>query len=666
MKTNQFVFLLATCILAALMPGVLYGQPASRVDSLYNELIVHFDELPEDSNTVKKMYEYAILCAENEGAWNSLKQPEVCYEGFRMSQRIGYQKGLQDFVSVLKQSFKQSEELPLIVVHTYPDAVNRKTFRLLHQFRKELHGGTVDYYSQAYDFYMSRKMFREAGIVRFWNAISYYDTENFAGAGIMFSEARTCFLTASDHYYLSRVALFYGCSHYYSGNYPAAINEFNLSENECLIIKDTSSLIKTLYNRGEGYLAICEYQNALDDFQQAYSLDTLSGNTIASESGQLKFARVYYALNQYSRSIQIAKLVLENARIKKDKIAETDALYFLSLVLVDAGQKDVAVDFLLDFIYLRDSLFTAEVNSFFDERELHWINKLGRQGTYQAFIDHERNKYFVEWRKSRLVVWGVIFLAIILAVFGIVLYRSNKNKKQANIYLNQLDKTRNLFFSIIAHDLRGPLIATDYMLKPAISHAEEKNDQVLVSSLKEIEMQNSRRKLLLDNLLSWAAMQRGSMKCNLQPVAIKPLIEKVISFCQFAAKQTGASVIIDQLPDVTLLADPDMMELIMRNLIDNSLKHGGHEVEIKISGAVEGPNLRFTFDDNGKGMSEEAVEKFISGTTPDNTGNSKLGLSLIRYFIEQQNGKIFVQSTTAGCSLSFTIPLLINDKTNEV
>lgn len=643
------------------LSGVVSSQPVSRVDSLFQELVVHSEEVAEDSNSVKKYYEYAILCAENEGAWNTNKQPEVCYIGFGMSQRIGYQKGIDDFLYVLKKCYNQNEDLPLIVVHTYRDAVGRDTLRLLHQYRKKLHGGTVDWYRQAFENYRDRKMYRHAGIVRFWNALAYYDSESYNETIKLLSEARNYLTIISDHHYLLRIALFSGCSFFYSFNYLAALKEFDIAEEECLILKDSTALALLLYNRGEARMAQKEYQLALNDFQRAFKIEILQGDTCSNIYGQLRIARAFFALKQYGKCVQTTKNAIIRANEKRDKTGEADALFLISSALMESGDKASAADYLREFVYLRDSLFTAELNEFVNDREFFWINKLGRQETYKAFVDHEREKYFVELKKSKLTLWSILILVFVLTLVGLLLFQSNRSRRKANAYLSQLDRTRNLFFSIIAHDLRGPLIATDYLLKPAINLAEEKNEYDLVSSLKEIETQNSRKKLLLDNLLSWAAMQRGSMKCNLQPVEIKPLTEKVVSFCHFAAKQSGASVIIDQKADVTLLADPDMMELIMRNLIDNSLKHGGHGVEILINGVVEGPNLRISFTDNGKGMSKEAAEIFSAGSTPDDTGSSKLGLSLIRHFVEQQNGQILMQSNTDGFSVSFTIPLYSNN-----
>jgi len=649
------------CVFVFQLAQNIAAQSVLRANQLYDELFVHANELTDNVENVHKYYEYALLCSENEGAWDALKEPEVCFYGLEMSIRLRYQKGIDDFLGVLKQCYYQNEIFPEIENVTYPESVSRKTLRLLQQRRKVLHGGTVDWYERAYLIYMNQHMFREAGIVSFWNALAFYDLENFSQAHHLFAQAKRCFRVVNDDRYLMKTSLFEGCTYYFEKQYSNAINELNTAASLCVKNKDTIAYPSVLNNRGETYLAMNEPVLALNDFSEALRFLVLLQDTNRAISLRIKLAHAHYLLERYQICIETLQQAIESANRSANKHHKVNALYLLACSQSKAGNAADANISFQQFILLRDSLFTAEVDSLANEREYFWINKLGRQITNQAFIDHERNKYFVELRKSKLIVFGVVILALLLAVVGIVLYRSGKNKKRANDYLSQLDKTRNLFFSIIAHDLRGPLIATDYLLKPAISLAEQKGETELFSSLKEIETQNIRRKLLLDNLLSWAALQRGSMKCNLQPVSIKPLVEKVVSFCHFAAKQTDASVIIDQMPDVTLSADPDMMQLILRNLIDNSLKHGGRGVEIQINGVSEGPNLRITFADNGKGMSKEAVDAFNSKSTPDDTGSSRLGLSLIRYFVAEQNGQIVLQSNKDGFSISCTIPLYVNN-----
>jgi len=638
------------------------AQSVIRANQLYDELVVHSDETTDNIENVQKYYEYALLCSANEGAWDTSKEPEFCFNGFYMSMRLGYQKGLDDLIGVLKQCYHQNEILPEIEHVSYPEVISRRMLRLLQQRRKVLHGGSIDWYDVAFKCFLSRNMWREAGIVGFWHALTFYDQESYNHAHSLFARARKCFQVERDEHYLMKIALFNGCSYYFERNFNKAITELNLAADLSLKLNDSTTHPIILCNRGETYLAMNEPEKALSDFSEALQYQILLNDSNRINAVYIKMARTDYLLNRYDACIENLHQAMKTEKLSENTNHKLNALYLLACSQSKTGKATEANNTFQQFIILRDSTFTAEVDSLANEREYFWINKLGRQITYQAFIDHERNKYFVELRKNKLIVWGVVILALLLAVVGIVLYRSGKNKKRANEYLSQLDKTRNLFFSIIAHDLRGPLIATDYLLKPAISLAEEKGETDLFSSLKEIEAQNIRRKLLLDNLLSWAAMQRGSMKCNLQAVPIQPLVEKVVSFCHFAAKQIGSSVIIDQMPDVTLSADPDMMELIMRNLIDNSLKHGGTGVEIKINGTVEGSFLRITFADNGKGMSLEALNAFNSKSSPDDTGNSRLGLSLIRYFAEQQHGEIEIQYSSPGCSLKLAIPLLITDK----
>lgn len=639
----------------------VWGQPKSRIDKLYDELVTRQNELTDDTDNVRKFYEYAILCSEKEGAWDVEKEPHICYDGLKMSIRLGYKKGINDFIGVLQKCFKQREGMPMIIVHTYPDAVSRDTLRLLHQARKQLHGGTVDWYRGAFDKYKELRMYREAGIVRFWNALAYYDSESFNEAMRLFEQAGIYFTIALDHEYLLKLSLYKACTYYYQKNYQAALKEFDRAKNECSLLTDSSSLVLTLYDRGEVFSAMQDPRLALTDFSEAFNLERMHGDTCHDISGRIKVARAYYSLKQFASCIQELTKALEEAKMKGDKNGEADALYLLSNAFMQSGDKEAAADYLHKFVSLRDSLFTAELSDFMKSREYFWINKLGRQITHQAHIDHERDAYYIELRKNKFFLWGILILAVLLSVIGMLLFRSNRSNKKANEYLRQLDQTRNLFVSIIAHDLRGPLFATDLLLKPAIQKAEQTGHEELTATLKEISMQNSRRRLLLDNLLSWASIQRGGLKCNLQKVNIAEVFSNAINIYLPEAHETGSIVKTGIVEREDILADHNMMDLIIRNLIDNALKHGGHGLEISAGACVEGTNLRISISDNGPGIDQEVADRLMHDTGMNATGNNnRLGLSLIRFFIELQGGKIRIERLKKGTCISFTMPLYKN------
>jgi signal transduction histidine kinase len=657
LNTKKHILQLAWVALIQLVFGTTSAQPVSRINALYNELFLSSENLPEDSITVKKYYEYSILCAENEGAWDHRKLPETCYIGFNMSQRIGYKKGINDFIQVLQKSFHQKEGLPIIVVHSYPNAVNRNTFRLLHQYRKNLHGGTIDYYKQAIENYRDRKMFKEAGIISFWNGLAFFDSENFDKAQRLFSQSREYLNIASEHPYLLQVALYYGCSYYYSSNYNAALTEFDIAEKECLTLNDTLAWVLTLYNRGETRMLLNEYQLALNDFRKAFDIEISQGDTCSDVTGQLRIARAFFAMKQFEQCVQTTENALQRAKDKSDKSGEADALFLMSKALIEFNDNASAAQYLLEFIVLRDSLFTAEISQFVNNKEYFWINKLGRQETYKAFVDHERNKYFIELEKSKLTLWAVLLLAIILSLIGLLLFQSNRNHKKANAYLSQLDKTRNLFFSIIAHDLRGPLLATDYLLKPAIEKAKKSGETELADSLVEIESQNTRRKLLLDNLLFWASIQRGSIICNLQKLDLKTIINHTIQHFSSSALQYGSVVKALRIESISIYADPDMMDLILRNLIDNALKHGGNGINVVAETQIEDEFLWISISDNGKGISQAVIDRLENDSDMQSLGSSRMGLAMIRYFVEMQGGKIKIEPQPTGSRIRFSIPI---------
>lgn len=636
----------------------LWCQPTSKIDSMHNELIVKIDILKDDSANVTKIYKYAILCSEKNGAWNSEKEPDVCYYGYNMSKRIGYKKGITDFIFVLQKCFRQKEGLPLINFHTYPDRISRNKIRLLHQARKQLHGGTVDWYRHAMSDYVVLKMYREAGILRFWNGLAYYDSESFREAHRLFDDAKQYFFLANDWEYLLKLYLYKGCAYFYQKNYPAALIEFNHAKALSIQLSDSSALANTLYNRGEIYLALQQPQQAITDFSDALKIEISHTDTCKSVMGYIKIARACFAAQQFSDCKNLLQKALLKAKETDDKPGESEILYLMAQSLIASGNKIDAALYLNKFTNLHDSLFTEELSDFIKDREYFWINKLGRQITHQAFVDHERNSFFIELRKNKLLLWGVLAISIILGLIGILLYRANANNKKANHYLKELDKTRNLFFSIIAHDLRGPMMATELFLKPAIINAERYGEKELLLSLKEINLQNNSQKLLLDNLLFWAGLQRGTLTCQLQKVSIRDIFKNSMHLYLTAAKQKGSNILIEKIESEFIWADENMMFLITRNLIDNALKHAGGAIEIILTGIIENKYLRIQISDNGSGINPLVLDKFMKDNSAEQTENGhKLGLSLVKDFVRMQGGTIKIERLSSGTCISFTIPL---------
>jgi signal transduction histidine kinase len=263
---------------------------------------------------------------------------------------------------------------------------------------------------------------------------------------------------------------------------------------------------------------------------------------------------------------------------------------------------------------------------------------------------------------------GLLF--ILYTFFKLV--KENRARKQSmheiRIYADELKRanwTKDMFFSIIAHDLRSPFNSL-LNLFDLLSEAISKNDISLIEqNISSIEFSARRTFNLLQNLLEWSKLQTGRLKIVPEFFNINEVIEENIALYKEAANQKSIGL-SSCLKDTMVYADRNITSTVIRNLVGNSIKFtekGG----IEIDGVKKENQLIVIIRDTGIGLSEKEISRLfrIEVSTSD-IGNSLekgsgLGLILSKSFVELNKGKIWVESTTGeGSSFYFSIPMMRN------
>ena len=236
--------------------------------------------------------------------------------------------------------------------------------------------------------------------------------------------------------------------------------------------------------------------------------------------------------------------------------------------------------------------------------------------------------------------------------------------KLKNELLQTLNVEKDKFFSIIAHDLRGPLSAF-------VAATQIITEEIQTMSLEEIRditnsMKTSATNIysLLENLLEWSRLRRGAMDFIPEKLNLKIKTRAGIDVMTESARKKGIVVDINIPDELEILADSHMFETIIRNLVSNAIKFTPTGGKVKVSG---GPNanqlIEIKISDSGIGMTPELISKLFQinekTSRPGTEGepSTGLGLLLCKEFIEKHNGKIWVESEVGkGSSFSFTLP----------
>ncbi len=226
--------------------------------------------------------------------------------------------------------------------------------------------------------------------------------------------------------------------------------------------------------------------------------------------------------------------------------------------------------------------------------------------------------------------------------------------------LKDLNESKDKFFSIIAHDLRNPfspLISLSELLDSEYEILEDKERQ---DYIREIRYGAKRLYDLLENLLHWSLSQTKRIKFSPEILDLDDLVSINIDLLTIHAEKKDIKLIKNFDGTHNVYADEDMLNLVVRNLLNNALKfsHEGSSIEVNLHENTDFEIVEIK--DSGVGISADDMETIFTGL-PKNKNKKKgsgsgLGLILCKEFVEKNGGKIWVESEkNKGCSFFFTI-----------
>ena len=235
-------------------------------------------------------------------------------------------------------------------------------------------------------------------------------------------------------------------------------------------------------------------------------------------------------------------------------------------------------------------------------------------------------------------------------------------QKEREEELRKLVATRDMYFSIIAHDLRGPIGSfaglTEMMNTSSLDKESEKE---IISELAKLSKSTFE---LLENLLIWARSQRGDVALNLTQINLSTLVEIVLSPLKTLAQQKNILLINEVKDGTTVFADSEALSLIIRNIVSNSIKFTKSGGRVLVSSKKRDSLMEISIIDNGIGMPKEVADRLFTsdgyqtrrGT--DNEKGSGLGLMMSSDFVKRMGGEIKVESIeNIGTRVFFTVPV---------
>lgn len=312
-------------------------------------------------------------------------------------------------------------------------------------------------------------------------------------------------------------------------------------------------------------------------------------------------------------------------------------------------------------------------------------NYIDKNGVVLQFKDFPSHKAFQQNKLISGVEMGIVFennevlwtsvsaIPIPLDKFGVAIVltdisaqkHAEKTLKNVNQELQELNATKDKLFSIIGHDIKGPLgsiLGFAGLLNKNIQRYDLEKTLVFVDYIATASKQTI---TLLENLLLWAKTQTGQLKACPEELNLKLSIYEIVNVLTSSAKLKNIDLQYIY-EDITIYTDESMLQTIVRNLLSNAIKFTNPGGCIQIKTYVENENAIINIEDEGVGMDPKTVDKlFKIGETESTRGTANekgtgLGLILCKELTEALGGKIWVESKVGvGSKFHISLPLVI-------
>ena len=241
--------------------------------------------------------------------------------------------------------------------------------------------------------------------------------------------------------------------------------------------------------------------------------------------------------------------------------------------------------------------------------------------------------------------------------------RTQEILKQKNM-LDVMNSTKDKFFSILAHDLKGPfssLYSLSETLDTNYRHLDEDDRQ---NGIKKIRKVGEAIFKLLENLLTWSRLQQGRLEFTPVKFNLSDLIQTNINLNKIIAAEKEITLTANTPKKLMAFGDMEMINTVLRNLINNAIKFSPQGKTIKVAVKKQNEHFEISVKDQGVGISAENRQrlfridvKYKTLGTAGETGTG-LGLVLCHEFVEKNGGTIWCESReNAGTTFHFTLPM---------
>ena len=432
---------------------------------------------------------------------------------------------------------------------------------------------------------------------------------------------------------------------------------------------------RALFFLGEWHRIFGDPAEAIAHYQKSLDARKKQGDLTGIAEAYLFVGLCYNKLSEWDVAIEN----LEQGRYIAEKINNKALLRrcYNQLFLAHSSRGDLkkAIEFRDLYVAIIELIYSEESDRQIAEQQAKFeIEQKDRElEIQQVRLENEMQR--VERQRTFNLILSLLVLGLLgSGAFIFLLYRKNleSNRKikeinrrvvAQNEELKQLNDTKNKFFSIIGHDLKGPMASLSSFLSLLKNHLHSMSEQEIVAVATDLDKATQNLQSLLENLLTWARSQTDKIDIKPEKMDVCALVKANFSLLKTQAGHKNIELSLSCPDAAWCLADRNMLDTVMRNLLSNAIKftHAHGTVAVKVEEWKDA--VEISVRDNGVGMDAETQKKiFDLGAKHTTPGTNKekgtgLGLILCKEFIEKNGGQLRVSSKVGeGTVFSFALP----------
>ena len=427
-------------------------------------------------------------------------------------------------------------------------------------------------------------------------------------------------------------------------------------------INDKSNEAQSLNDIGELYILMKNQDRALANHVEALEIrQSLKDKKGLAESFN-NVGVLYMEQKNFKRAISNLILALQNAREAQAQDELLTTYDYLSRCYKLAGDFEKALVYKESYQGIYEFI-QSEKNDrqLLETQNRYTMNKMESAIHVLESDRLQRERVIDSQKKLRNFLFLVMALTTIIATLVLYLYFVKRRSTQR---LKDLNATKDKLFSIIGHDLKGPLNSFTAFSSLLINHADSLTKEEIKTLSIDLDKSLKNLLTLLENLLEWSRSQTGNIDFKREKFSLTSLLKENEELLKGMAQNKSINLINESKSDLEVNAHRHSINTVIRNLLSNAIKFTPQGGTIRLGVAQNNNQLVVSVTDTGVGMSSTVRQKlFMIGAKHSTLGTAKekgtgLGLILCKDFVEKNGGTIHVESKEgSGSRFYFELPL---------